>query len=87
MADQQQCAVDQHGQPEAGLKGGLARLVTKEPLSRQCPRPTAAEGKEVQGALTDTLVSAPGREFIESIGYKGDDAEEGVDDDDQMKTS
>jgi hypothetical protein len=58
--------------------------VTKEPLPRQRPRPAAAEGEQVQGALADALAPAPGREFVESVDDEGDEAEEAVDEDDQM---
>jgi hypothetical protein len=79
--------VEEDDQPEVDLKGAIAPLVTKEPLSRQRPRPAAAEGEEVQGAFSDAPVAAPGREFVETIDDEGDDAEEAVDEDDQMVTS
>ena len=84
---QQQRAVEQYGQPEAGLKGVLARLVAKEPLPCQRPRPAAAQGEQMQGALADALAAAPGREFVETVDGEGGDAEEAVDEDDQMETS
>ena len=61
----------------------FARLVAKEPLPRQTPRPAAAEGEQVQGALADALAPALGCEFVETVEDEGEDAEEGVDDDDQ----
>lgn len=57
--------------------------MTEEPLSRQRPRPAAAEGEEVQGAFADALVPAPGREFVETVEDEGEDTEEGVDDGEQ----
>ena len=77
--------VEEDGQPEVDLKGAVAPLVTKELLSRQRPRPAAAEGEEVQGAFTDALVATPGREFVEAVDDEGDGAEEGVEDDHQRK--
>jgi len=61
----------------------FARLVAKEPLPRQSPRPAAAESEQVQGALADALAPAPGGEFVETVEDEGEDTEEGVDDDDQ----
>lgn len=87
MPAQEQRAVEEDGQPETELKGGFARLVAKEPLPCQCPRPTAAEGEEVQGLLTDALPTVPGREFVDPIDKEGDEAEEAVDDDEQLVTS
>lgn len=81
----QQRAVEQHGQPEEDLKGALARLVAEEPLPRQRPRPAAAQGEEVQGALAGTLTAAPGSEFVETVDNAGDDAEQAVDDDDDQR--
>ena len=54
--------VEQDGQPEVDLKGAIAPLVTKDPLSRQRPRPAAAEGEEVQGAFSDALAATPGHD-------------------------
>ena len=78
--------VEQDDQPEVDLKGAIAPLVTKELLSRQRPRPAAAEGEQVQGAFSDALVAAPGREFVEAVDNEGDGAEQGVEDDHQMET-
>ena len=77
--------VHKDGQPEVDLKGAIAPLVTKEPLSRQRPRPAAAEGEEVQGAFSDALAATLGREFVEAVDDKGDGAEEAVEDDHQRK--
>ena len=61
--------------------------MAKEPLSRQRSRPAAAQGEQVQGAFSDALVTASGREFVETVDGEGDDAEEAVEEDDQMETS
>lgn len=61
--------------------------MAKEPLPRQCPRPAAAQGKQVQGALADAFAATPGRDFVEAVEDEGDDAEEAVDEDDQLETS
>ena len=58
--------------------------MAKEPLPRQRPRPTAAQGEQVQGALSDALAPAPGSEFVDSVDDEGDDAEEAIDEDDQV---
>jgi len=78
--------VEEDYQPEVDLKGAIARLVAKDLLSRQRPRPAAAEGKEVQGAFSDAPVAALGREFVEAVDDEGDGAEEDVEDNHQMET-
>lgn len=77
--------VEEDDQPEVDLKGAIAPLVTKELLSRQRPRPAAAEGEEVQCAFSDASAAAPGREFVEAVDDEGDGAEENVEDDHQRK--
>lgn len=79
--------VEENDQPEVDLKGAITPLVTKEPLPRQRPRPAAAEGEEVQGAFSDALAAAPGRELVKAVDDESNGAEKAVDEDDQMETS
>ena len=85
MPAHEEGGVHKDGQPKVDLKGAIASLVTKEPLSRQRPRPAAAEGEEVQGAFSDALAAALGRGFVEAVDDEGDGAEEAVEDDHQRK--
>jgi len=78
--------VEEDDQPEVDLKSAIAPLVTKDLLSRQRPRPAAAQGEEVEGAFSDALVAAPSRKFVEAVDDEGDGAEEDVDSDHQMET-
>ena len=77
--------VEEDNQPEVDLKSAIAPLVTKEPLSRQRPRPAAAEGEKVQVTFSDALAAALGREFVEAVDDKGDGAEQAVEDNHQRK--
>lgn len=38
----------------------------------------------MQGALANAFAPAPGSEFVETVEDEGEDAEEGVDDEDQV---
>jgi hypothetical protein len=79
--DKQERAVEEHGQEAGELKAPFLRLVAKEPLPEQRPRPAAAEGEQVQGRFADPPSSALRGELVVAVGEAGEDAKQEVEGD------